>query len=606
MEFIFKIAKFRDPNKGNWEVNLSGGYENITGKAYDFESYVLPNKRKDNPEVFLDYGKYMAKAELTGLIKGFKNPITQKESSMEKIEVLKKATMEWMVTIPPTSQDSYFEYVARSAAKDIERAYKEEFGVEIILSVTKKPEDKPKQDSNPSVEDKKETQPKSTGIVAKYISTGASNNGVPMEITYEIIKDGTSVYKSQMTTGFKYDEKTKKITISAAETFYDMNGKWVDKNGKDPFVAKDMVLTLQDYPPQSTQDGTSGTSGTSGVSGNPKIYGEFVFDVQEQETFSGKEFGRLEIIHKGALKEESPEIPEEEGIKTMDEILGDDTDEYAEEYVDFESLSEEQKNEVEEAEFRSQDPPKEEPIPTAESTANLSEGDKIDFSSSKFVGGKWKSFDIEKLIAAVPAGYKPNAMFKESLKKVLHYIKNDAAIDNVKKAAYLLGTAFAESSYSLQRWESDYVCNSTGIKYGNNGPCKAATDYYKKVITKKYTKNGKEYTKTVKSDYYKMGTDSKGFPYFGRGLIQLTGKANYTYFGKLLAVDLVGDADLAMVPENSYKIAREFMKVNGTFKAVLAGDLTLARKTVNGGNNGIKEVNGAYNAWLNAINSAVS
>jgi hypothetical protein len=193
------------------------------------------------------------------------------------------------------------------------------------------------------------------------------------------------------------------------------------------------------------------------------------------------------------------------------------------------------------------------------------------------------------LISLVSKKYQPTNIFKESLKKVLYYIKNDQSIDDVRKAAYLLGTAFAESGYSLQRWESDYACTGAGIKYGPNGPCISALNYYKS------TKGGKK-------NYYDLGTDSRGFPYFGRGLIQLTGKANYKSYGDLLNIDLVKNGDLAIQEQNSYKIAVEYMKGNPkTFKKVLNGDLTAARRSVNGGKKGIDEVNGAYKAWLDAF-----
>ena len=55
-----------------------------------------------------------------------------------------------------------------------------------------------------------------------------------------------------------------------------------------------------------------------------------------------------------------------------------------------------------------------------------------------------------------------------------------------------------------------------------------------------------------------------------------------------------------MDPQNSYKIAAEFLKSN-TFSKVISGDLTRARKSVNGGTKGLAEVNGAYNAWLAAF-----
>ena len=48
--------------------------------------------------------------------------------------------------------------------------------------------------------------------------------------------------------------------------------------------------------------------------------------------------------------------------------------------------------------------------------------------------------------------------FPDSLKQVLSFIKKDDNITSIQQAAYLLATAKAESDYSLQRWEADYVC----------------------------------------------------------------------------------------------------------------------------------------------------
>lgn len=223
------------------------------------------------------------------------------------------------------------------------------------------------------------------------------------------------------------------------------------------------------------------------------------------------------------------------------------------------------------------------PNPTAESTARVEETN-IDYNSTSYVGSAWKSFGIEEVVSKInTTKHKCASKFIDSLKKVLFYIKNDVSMDDIRKAAYLLGTAYAESGYSLQRWEADYACGPIGVKYGPGGPCQAALNYYKSTKGKK--------------NYYTLGTDSNGMPYFGRGLIQLTGKDNYAKYGKRIGQDLLNNGDMAMEPQNSYKIAVEFMK-GGTFKHVLKGDLTTARKSVNGGNKGIEEVNGAYNDWL--------
>jgi len=97
-----------------------------------------------------------------------------------------------------------------------------------------------------------------------------------------------------------------------------------------------------------------------------------------------------------------------------------------------------------------------------------------------------------------------------------------------------------------------------------------------------------------------LGLDSKGQCFFGRGLIQLTGKANYETYGRLIGVNLVSNGDLALEPINSYKVASVYMR-GRTFKYVLTNNLEKARRSVNGGTKGIEEVNGAYNTWIKVI-----
>jgi hypothetical protein len=323
-----------------------------------------------------------------------------------------------------------------------------------------------------------------------------------------------------------------------------------------------------------------------------KLSGEFTFNVEKEGTFVvvGNQNFTLKIgdlIIEGLTTSVTPEIESPKTIDLGDGILIiDDGESFGEDDIyEEESFqgSEELALQIENLTYL-QSNSLDDSTPTSESTSRV-EDDNINFDSSKYVGDTWKSFDINKLINLLPNEYKPKSKFNDSLRKVLYYIKNDKSIDDVRKAAYLLGTAFAESGYSLQRWEADYVCTGAGVKYGPDGPCNAALKYYRSTKGKK--------------NYYTLGTDSKGFPYFGRGLIQLTGKSNYESYGKKIGVDLVGNGDLAIHDQNSYKIAVEYMK-GRTFKYVLSGDLKQARKSVNGGTKGINEVNGAYKAWLEA------
>ena len=204
------------------------------------------------------------------------------------------------------------------------------------------------------------------------------------------------------------------------------------------------------------------------------------------------------------------------------------------------------------------------------------------------------SINTKNAIADYKSGGK-KVEFEDSLKKIFEYAKNEPKITSISDLAYLLATANSESGYSLERWEADFSCGKMGVAYTDK-PCQSALNYYRS------TKGGKK-------NYYNLGTDNKGLPYFGRGLIQLTGKENYKNYGDLIGVDLVNDGDKALEPKNSFKIATEFLSKkrggmyakNGvkrsTFDMARDGDFTLARKSVNGGTKALQEVNSNYELW---------
>ena len=202
--------------------------------------------------------------------------------------------------------------------------------------------------------------------------------------------------------------------------------------------------------------------------------------------------------------------------------------------------------------------------------------------------------DIDNLLTDYyKGGYKTK--FPNSLKKVLEFASNDKNINSVNHLAYLLATAKAESDYSMERWESDFVCGEAGVKYSDK-PCQKAINYYCS------TQGGKQ--------NYCRGkpVDKIGLPYFGRGLIQITWKDNYKKYGDKIGVNLVDDPEKIFVPENSYNVAVAFLTTKkgsskkSTFDWVDSGNLTQARISVNGGTKGIDEINKIYAFWKDILN----
>lgn len=345
------------------------------------------------------------------------------------------------------------------------------------------------------------------------------------------------------------NEKYKDERLSGDWLIIDISFNWTrgSLTQKLTVVRKELGKTTSEQNEQKVSEDP--TVNNSEINENP--IDEDINDVEEPSVIDGFDFG----------DEEVEEVTDEEFLE--EEFLG--ADELAIESQERELAQSESLNDL------------------TEKREEL-EIDNIDYNNPVFTGELWKNYDIETVISQINrTEHKPRENFTKYLRKTLYWIKGDKDITDARQAAYLLGTAFAESNYSLQRWEADYVCRGAGVPYGSEGPCNSALKYYKSTKGKK--------------DYYSLGVDSKGFPYFGRGLIQLTGKDNYKKYGEIIGQNLVGDGDLALREDNSYKITVAYLKAR-TFKYVIANNLERARRSVNGGTKGIGEVNGAYKDWL--------
>lgn len=78
-----------------------------------------------------------------------------------------------------------------------------------------------------------------------------------------------------------------------------------------------------------------------------------------------------------------------------------------------------------------------------------------------------------------------------------------------------------------------------------------------------------------------------GARFRGRGLIQLTGRANYRKFGALLGVDLVGDPDRAAAFPIAAQTAACFWRHGGLNALADRDDLGAVTRAINGGLNGL-------------------
>ena len=93
----------------------------------------------------------------------------------------------------------------------------------------------------------------------------------------------------------------------------------------------------------------------------------------------------------------------------------------------------------------------------------------------------------------------------------------------------------------------------------------------------------------------------EGYKYRGRGIIQLTGKNNYKYYGDKLNIDLVNSPDLAKEPNIAIEIALLFWKEKGCGLLARNGDVKGVTKLINGGYNGLEDRENRFDSILKIL-----
>lgn len=93
---------------------------------------------------------------------------------------------------------------------------------------------------------------------------------------------------------------------------------------------------------------------------------------------------------------------------------------------------------------------------------------------------------------------------------------------------------------------------------------------------------------------YGNSAPGDGWKYRGRGLKQVTFRANYADCGKALSLDLVNDPDLLLQDQNAARSAGWFWKANNCNSFADKDDIVGLTKRINGGTNGLDDRKARY------------
>jgi len=159
-------------------------------------------------------------------------------------------------------------------------------------------------------------------------------------------------------------------------------------------------------------------------------------------------------------------------------------------------------------------------------------------------------------------------------------------IDTPLRAAHFLAQAAHESG--------GFKFKSENLNYGKEGLLKIFPKYFTPASAEAYNRNSEKIASKVYANRMGNGDEASkdGWRFKGRGYIQLTGKDNYTAFGKSINEDICANPQ-TIADKYALLSAAWFFNKNGLHKMADGGAtdavVTSITKRVNGGTIGLAD-----------------
>ena len=176
-----------------------------------------------------------------------------------------------------------------------------------------------------------------------------------------------------------------------------------------------------------------------------------------------------------------------------------------------------------------------------------------------------------------------DALFGKQTELGGHSLLEDYDINTPKRIAYFMAQCHHESG--------GFVFVSENLNYKASGLVKVFPKYFDESTARAYEKQPQKIANRVYANRMGNGDEAsgEGFKYSGKGIIQLTGKDNYTRFAQSLEISVEDAAEYMKTFEGAAQSACWFWEKNNLNKFADAGDLKTMTRVINGGYKGMED-----------------
>lgn len=199
-------------------------------------------------------------------------------------------------------------------------------------------------------------------------------------------------------------------------------------------------------------------------------------------------------------------------------------------------------------------------------------------------------FTTDKLAAILP-GNPYIDHWHEALAKILP----DYDINTVPRvAAFLAQTAHESGGYKALKENLNYRAETL---------CKVWPRYFTPDIAKQYEHKQEAIANRAYANRMGNGDEASGdgYRYCGRGLIQLTGKSNYTKFAESIETPLEEIPEFLATFEGAIQSACWFWETNNLNTWADKGDILTLTKKINGGTLGLEDRTKHFNHAIHVL-----